>query len=167
MIGCGERCSGAAVQAMKAGPDVRLVAMCDIFRDRLDANRDYLKRELPDQVKVADDHCFIGFDGYKHVIESVDVVLIACASKFHPMYAEAAIKAGKHVFVEKPHGIDPVGVRRMEAACELAKQKKLSVDVRAAEPCHSGYAETIKRIHDGAIGESWRSQAMFLRGPYG
>ena len=115
MIGCGERCSGAAFQAMKAGPDVRLVAMGDIFRDRLDFSRDYLKRELPEQVRVDADHCFVGFEGYKHVIEAADVVLIACASKFHPMYAEAAIRAGKHVFVEKPHGIDPVGVRRMQA----------------------------------------------------
>ena len=68
------------------------------------------------------------------MIESVDVVLIACASKFHPMYAEAAIKAGKHVFVEKPHGIDPVGVRRMQAAAELAKQKNLSLLSGSAKP---------------------------------
>ena len=70
------------------------------------------------------------------MIESVDVVLIACASKFHPMYAEAGIRAGKHVFVEKPHGIDAVGVRRMLAAAELAKEKNLSLlsDCKAAIP---------------------------------
>jgi myo-inositol 2-dehydrogenase/D-chiro-inositol 1-dehydrogenase len=61
MIGCGDRCTGAAFQAMKAGPDVQLVAMCDIFRDRLDFSREYLKRELPEQVKVTGDHCFVGF----------------------------------------------------------------------------------------------------------
>ena len=88
--------------------------MCDIFPDRLEASRDYLKKELPDQVTVDDDHCFVGFDGYKKVIDGADVVLIACASKFHPMYAEAAIKAGKHVFVEKPHAHRP---GRRAAAC--------------------------------------------------
>ena len=166
MIGCGDRCTGAAVQAMKAGPDVKLVAMADIFRDRLDFSRRYLKSELPEQVNVESDQCFVGFDGYKHVIESSDVVLIACASKFHPMYAEAAIRAGKHVFVEKPHGIDPVGVRRMEAVGSLAKERKLSILSGLQSRWHSGWQETIKRIHDGAIGDVVGIQAMFLRGPY-
>jgi myo-inositol 2-dehydrogenase / D-chiro-inositol 1-dehydrogenase len=166
MIGCGDRCTGAAFQAMKAGPDVRLVAMCDIFRDRLEFSRDYLKKELPEQVKPTDDHCFVGFEGYKHVIESADVVLIACASKFHPMYAEAAVRAGKHVFVEKPHGIDPVGVRRMQAVCELAKEKKLSILPGLQSRHHRGWQETVKRIHDGAIGDVVAIQSMFLRGPY-
>jgi predicted dehydrogenase len=140
--------------------------MCDIFRDRLDFSRDYLKKELPEQVKVASDHCFVGFEGYKHVIDSVDVVLIACASKFHPMYAEAAIKAGKHVFVEKPHGIDPVGVRRMQAVCELAKARNLSILSGLHSRFHQGWRETVKRIHEGAIGDVVAIQAMFLRGPY-
>lgn len=60
-----------------------------------------------------DDHCFSGLDGYRHAIESADVVLVACSAKYHPVYLEAAIEAGKHVFVEKPHAIDPVGVRRL------------------------------------------------------
>jgi predicted dehydrogenase len=166
MIGCGDRCTGAGFQALKAGPDVKLVAMCDIFQDRLENSLDYLKRELPEQVDVGPDRRFVGFEGYRHVIECSDVVLIACASKFHPMYAEAALKAGKHVFVEKPHGIDPVGVRRMEAACELAKEKRLSVVSGLQSRWHSGWQETVRRIHDGAIGDVVAIQAMFLRGPY-
>ena len=117
-------------------------------------------------MQVDDDHCFVGFDGYKKVIDSADVVLIACASKFHPMYAEAAIKAGKHVFVEKPHGIDPVGVRRMKAVCELAKEKNLSILSGLQSRFHAGWQETIKRIHDGAIGDIVAIQSMFLRAPY-
>jgi predicted dehydrogenase len=108
----------------------------------------------------------VGFDGYQKVIDSVDVVLIACASKFHPMYAEAGIRSGKHVFVEKPHGIDPVGVRQMQAACDLAQQKKLSLLSGLQSRFHTGYRETVKRIHDGAIGEVVAAQAMFLRAPY-
>ena len=166
MIGCGGRCSGAGAQSMKAGPHVKLVAMCDIFDSRLQASRNNLLKQYPDQVVVDDDHCFVGFDGYQKVVDSADVVLIACASKFHPMYAEAAIKSGKHVFVEKPHAIDPVGVRRMQAVCDLAKQKNLSIVSGLQSRFHTGWQETVKRIHDGAIGDVVAMQSMFLRGPY-
>jgi len=167
MIGCGGRCSGAAAQSLKAGPYVKLAAMYDVFNDRVQASRNNLAKRNPDQVIVDDDHCFSDFDGYKKVIDSVDVVLIACASKFHPMYSEAAIKAGKHVFVEKPHAIDPVGVRRMQAACDLAEQKGLSLVSGLQSRFHAGWQETVKRIHDGIIGDVVALQSMFLRGPYG
>ncbi|MAG57997.1 MAG: oxidoreductase [Planctomycetes bacterium] len=166
MIGCGGRCSGAATQSMKVGPFVKLVAMYDVFDDRLQRSRIELKKRYKEQVQVDDDHCFTGFDGYQKVIDSVDVVLIACASKFHPMYAEAAIRSGKHVFVEKPHGIDPVGVRRMQAACDLAKKKGLSIVSGLQSRFHRGWQETVKRIHDGIIGDVVAMQSMFLRGPY-
>ena len=167
MIGSGGRCAGAATESMMASPDVKLVAMCDLFENRVRGKRDILKQSHPEQVMVDDDHCFVGFDGYQKVIDSSDVVLIACASKFHPMYAEAAIKAGKHVFVEKPHGIDPVGVRRMANACELAKKKGLSIVSGLQSRFDNGWQETVKRIHDGAIGDIVAMQSMFLRGPYG
>jgi predicted dehydrogenase len=166
MIGAGGRCAGAAAQSMKAGPYVKLAAMYEIFDDRLQASRKTLKKQYPDQVIVDDDHCFVDFDGYQKVIDSVDVVLIACASKFHPMYSEAAIKAGKHVFVEKPHAIDPVGVRRAQAVCDLAKEKGLSLLSGLQSRYHRGWQETVKRIHDGAIGDVTAIQSMFLRGPY-
>jgi len=166
MIGCGGRCTDAAHQAMLAGPDVKLVAMCDVFKDIVLSSRDRLKSRYPGQVLVDDDHCFAGLDGYKQVIDACDVVLIACASKFHPMYSEAAIKAGKHVFVEKPHGIDPLGVKRMKAVCELAKARGLSIMSGLQSRWHAGWKETIERIHDGAIGEVVAIQAMFMRAPY-
>ena len=166
MIGCGGRCAGAAAQALAAGPDVELVAMYDIFEDRVQSGLATLRATCPDQIKVDDDHCFTSFDGYQRVIESSDVVLIACASKFHPMYAEAAIRAGKHVFVEKPHGIDPVGVRRMAAVCELAREKGLSIVSGLQSRYDVGWQETVKRIHDGAIGDVVAMQSMFLRTPY-
>ena len=168
MIGSGERCSGAAAQALETGPDVRLVAMCDVFEERVQSSLKNLKNlaKIAPQIEVDDDHQFVGFDGYQKVIDESDVVLIACASKFHPMYTEAAIKAGKHVFVEKPHGIDPVGIRRMRAACELAKQKGLSL-MSGLQSRHSiGWQETIKRIHDGIIGDVISIQSSFMRGPY-
>jgi myo-inositol 2-dehydrogenase/D-chiro-inositol 1-dehydrogenase len=166
MIGCGGRCRGAAMESLKAGPYVKLVAMCDVFEDRAQHAKSMFKQQRPEQTLVDDDHCLASFTGYKRVIESADVVLIACASKFHPMYAEAAIKAGKHVFVEKPHAIDPVGVRRIQAACDLAKQKGLSLVSGLQSRFHAGFQETVKRIHDGAIGDVVAVQAMFLRAPY-
>ncbi|NIP23413.1 MAG: Gfo/Idh/MocA family oxidoreductase [Phycisphaerae bacterium] len=167
MIGCGGRNTGAAVQALSADPGARLVAMCDIFMDRVKGKRQTLKDQKKDQVTVDDDHCFAGFDGYKHVIEASDVVVIANAAKFHPLHSMTAIKAGKHVFVEKPHGIDPAGLKLMQQTADLAKQKGLSLVSGLQSRYHSGYAETVQRIHDGAIGDVVAIEENFLRGPYG
>lgn len=167
MIGCGGRNAGAAAQALTADPGTQLVAMCDIFRERIVAKRAELKAQRGNQVAVEDDHCFTGFDGYKQVIAASDVVLIANAAKFHPWHAMAAIAAGKHVFVEKPHGIDPRGLKLMQQACDLAREKKLCVVSGLQSRFHTGYIETIKRIQEGAIGEILSLEENFLRAPYG
>lgn len=167
MIGCGGRNAGAVVQALSADKGARLVAMCDIFRDRIESKLDAIKAQKASQVDVDDAHCFTGFEGYKHVIEASDVVLIANAAKFHPLHAISAIRAGKHVFVEKPHGIDPHGVKLMQQACDLAKQKKLSIVSGLHSRFHAGYQETVKRIQDGAIGDVVTIEENFLRSPYG
>jgi len=166
VVGCGGRGPGAAADAMSVDPGVRLVAMADLFMDRVKGSRNNLKGQKPDQVAVDDDHCFAGFDGYKKVIQSVDVVLIACAAKFHAMYAKAALEAGKHVFVEKPHAIDPLGVKVLMAACELAKQKNLSLVSGLQSRFQRSYQEAMKRIHDGAIGDIVTIEENFLRPPY-
>jgi predicted dehydrogenase len=167
MIGCGGRNSGAATEALTADPGARLVAMCDIFLDRVRDKRAGIKNARPGQVTVDDDHCFAGFDSYRKVIESSDVVLIANAAKFHPFHTMAAIRAGKHVFVEKPHGIDPVGLKLMQSACDLAREKKLCVASGLHSRHHPGYQETIARIREGAIGEMVSIEENFLRSPYG
>lgn len=167
MIGCGGRNSGAAVEALNADKGARLVAMCDILMERVKGRRADIKQAKGDQVQVDDDHCFAGFDSYKQVIESSDVVLIANAAKFHPFHTMAAIQAGKHVFVEKPHGIDPAGIKLMRAASDLAKEKKLSVMSGLHSRHDVGYAETVQRIHDGAIGDVVAIEENFLRAPYG
>jgi myo-inositol 2-dehydrogenase / D-chiro-inositol 1-dehydrogenase len=167
MIGCGGRNSGAAVQALTADPGARLVAMADIFRDRVEAKREQIKQARGEQVRVDEAHCFTGFDSYKQVIAASDVVLIANAAKFHPFHAMAAIQAGKHVFVEKPHGIDPRGVKLMQQACDLAKEKKLAILSGLHSRFHVGYAETIKRVQEGAIGQIIAIEENFLRAPYG
>ena len=172
MIGCGGRNTGAGAQVLRADPGARLVAMCDIFADRVRGAREAIRGELTkleraQQIQVPDDACFTGFDGYQHVIASCDVVLIANAAKFHPLHAKAAIEAGKHVFVEKPHGIDPAGVKVLQTACETAKQKGLCVVSGLHSRYHAGYQELMRRIHDGAIGEIVSIEENFLRAPYG
>jgi myo-inositol 2-dehydrogenase/D-chiro-inositol 1-dehydrogenase len=166
MIGCGGRNTGAAAQALTADAGARLVAMCDIFMDRVKDKREVLREEKGEQVAVDDEHCFAGFDGYKRVVETCDVILIANAAKFHPLHTMTAIRAGKHVFVEKPHGIDPAGVKLMQQATELAKEKNLCVVSGLHSRYHTGYAETVQRIHDGAIGEVIAIEENFLRAPY-
>jgi len=166
MIGCGGRCSGAAASALAAGKDVKLAAMADVFEERMQAKRKYFAAKNPDQFAGTDETCVSGLDGYKTVIEASDAVLIACASKFHAFYAEEAIKAGKHVFIEKPHAIDPAGCRRLQQVCKLAKEKNLSI-VSGHESRYSrGYQAQVEQLHAGAIGDVVAIQSMFLRAPY-
>ena len=167
MIGCGGRNTGAAAQALTADRGARLVAMGDIFLDRIHSKREALRSQMPQQVQVSDDACFTGFDAFQKVIELSDVVLIANGAKFHPLHALAAIRAGRHVFVEKPHGIDPYGVQMMQAACDLAKTKGLCIFSGLHSRHHAGYEETVQRIQDGAIGEIVSIEENFLRAPYG
>ena len=167
VVGCGGRGAGAAMNAMSVDKGVRLVAMGDLFMDRVKGKLAGLKKQKPDQVAVDDAHCFDGFDNYKKVIECVDAVLIACAAKFHPYYAKAAIEAGKHVFVEKPHGIDPAGIKALREAAALATEKKISLVSGLQSRYDPGYVETVKRIHDGAIGDVVAIEENFLRAPYG
>lgn len=166
MIGCGGRNAGAGLQALKADPGARLVAMGDIFMERIDEALNNIKAQKADQVQVDKAHCFTGFDAYKKVIEASDMVCIANAAKFHPFHVKAAIEAGKHVFCEKPHGIDPYGIKLLAAASELAKQSKLSIVSGLQSRYHEGYQETVKRIQDGAIGDIIAIEENFLRAPY-
>lgn len=155
------------MNAMNADKGVRIVAMGDLLLDRVQEKRTALKLKYAEQMAVADDHCFSGFDAYKKVIESSDVVIVANAAKFHPFHLKAAIEAGKHVFLEKPHAIDPAGIKMLRAACELAKQKGLCVVSGLQSRYHPGYRETMQRVHDGAIGQIVAIQETWLRPPYG
>ncbi len=167
LIGCGGRGSGAAVNALNADQGAKLVAMADVFEDKVLGARDRIMKQKPGQVDVDDDRCFADFDGYQKVIQSdVDVVLIACASRFHPQYLTAAVKAGKHVFVEKPHSVDPPGLKVVEAACAQAKKQGTAVVSGLCWRYHTGVQETVKRIHDGAIGDIVAIQECYLRTPY-
>lgn len=166
VVGCGGRGEAAAMNAMNAGKDVKIVALGDILADRAQEKRTSLKLRYPEQVDVSDDRIFAGFQAFKGVIANCDVVIIANAAKFHPYHLKTAVEAGKHVFVEKPHAIDPAGVKMVAAACELARQKGLTVVSGLQSRYHPGYIETMQRVHDGAIGDIVAIQETWLRPPY-
>jgi predicted dehydrogenase len=154
LIGCGGRGTGAAEQAMNAGKDVKLVAMGDMFREELDNSREHLRKAGGDRFDVSDDRCFVGFDAYKQVIDSgVDVVLLTTPPGFRPLHFRAAVDAGKHCFVEKPVAVDAPGVRAVIDIYEDARKKNLSVVAGLCWRYHNAMRETVKRIHDGAIGK--------------
>lgn len=167
LIGCGGRGTEAAVNAMNAGPDVRLVALADIFEERLNASRNQLAKARPNQLALTNDRCFVGFDAYQNVLASgVDAVLITPASHFIPQIFSAAIDAGKHVFCEKPHGIDIPGLKVSMAAAERAKTKGLSVVSGLCWRYDPGVRETMQRVRDGAIGDIVAIQETYVGTPY-
>jgi predicted dehydrogenase len=154
LIGCGGRGTGAAEQACKAGDEVRLTALADLFPDRLREKKAYLKDVLGDKFQVKDEHCFTGFDAYKHLIDSgVDVVLLATPPHFRPRHLAYAVEKGKHAFVEKPVAVDSPGVRSVLETCEKARQKKLSIVSGLCWRYDDGMRETMARVHEGAIGD--------------
>lgn len=153
LVGCGGRGTGAAADALRADPQTKLVAMGDLFRDRLESSRRQLQMLFGDRVDTPEERAFLGFDAYRHVIECSDVVLLALPTFFHPHYLKAAVEAGRHVFCEKIHAVDAPGVRMVLEAAELAKKKGLSIVSGLAWRYHTGVQETMKRVHDGAIGQ--------------
>ena len=165
MIGCGGRCTGAAGNAMNTEGPTKLVAMCDAFDDRLQGSLKTLKRKYKDQVDVPKERQFVGFDGYKALLDSdIDLVLIATPPGFRPIHFEAAVNAGKHVFAEKPVAVDPAGVRRFLAAAKKSKEKDLLVQIGLQRRHEPAYIETIKRLQDGAIGDIVAARAYWNGG---
>src|SRR6266852_6531466 len=153
LIGCGGRGSGAADQALSTEGPLKLVAMADTFKDRLESSLNTLAGKHKDKVDVLPDRQFIGFEAYKQAIALADVVILATPPGFRPMQFEEAVKQGKNIFTEKPVATDAPGVRRFLAAAEESKKKGLKVTVGLQRHYDEGYRETIKRLHDGAIGD--------------
>jgi predicted dehydrogenase len=155
LIGCGGRGTHDATKCLKSSENVELVAMGDLFNDRLERCRRTLGRDLSDQVKVTEDKCFVGWDAHKQVVacDDVDMVILTEPPHFRPIHLKAAIEAGKHVFMEKPVAVDPVGVRSVIASSELADRKGLTIVAGTQMRRISHLVEAMKAIHDGAIGE--------------
>ena len=152
VIGCGGRGSGAAQDFLNAGPNLQIVALGDLFQDRIDDCRKGLKEKF--NVEVPDNMCFTGFDAYKSVIAAgVDIVIIATPPVFRPMHFEAAVEAGKNAFLEKPICVDPVGARSIMATAKKADAQGLCVVTGTQRHHQRSYVESFKQIQSGLIGE--------------
>ena len=152
LIGCGGRGTGAAINYLDAGPNLQIVALGDVFQDRLDKCRAELKNQK--NVEIPDEKCFLGFDSYEKVIDAgVDVVLLCTPPHFRPQHVEAAVKAGKHIFMEKPCAVDPVGARSVLVSAERAKQNGLCIVSGTIRRVQKDFMETRRRVLNGEIGE--------------
>ncbi len=152
LIGCGGRGTGAAINFLDAGPNLQITALGDVFQDRLDKCRAELKTQK--NVEIADEKCFLGFDSYEKVIDSgVDLVLLCTPPHFRPQHVEAAVKAGKHIFMEKPIAVDPVGARSVMVSSERAKQSGLCMVSGTIRRKQKDFMETQRRVASGEIGE--------------
>ncbi|MFZ6010553.1 MAG: Gfo/Idh/MocA family protein, partial [Bacteroidota bacterium] len=167
LIGCGGRGTGAAAQALLSGQNVKLVAMADAFRDRLEGCYKNLTADdnedgnVKDKVAVTEETKFVGFDAYLKAIPLADVVILATPPGFRPIHFAEAIKQGKHVFMEKPVATDPAGVKKVLEAAAEAKRKKLNVVVGLQRHYQNSYRELYKRVKDGMIGEITSGQAWW------
>ncbi len=152
LIGCGGRGTGAAINFIDAGPNLQIVALGDVFQDKLDTCRATLKKER--NIEIDDTKCFTGFDNYQKVIDSgVDIVLLCTPPHFRPIHVEASVNAGKHVFMEKPVAVDPVGARSVLISSKKAAQMGLCMVSGTIRRVQKDYMETWRRVANGEIGE--------------
>ena len=180
LIGCGGRGTGAAMQALNTKQNVKLVAMADAFRDQLDSCFESLNAEevssytgksasISHRIDVPEERKFVGFDAYKKAIELADVVILTTPPGFRPIHFEEAVKQNKHIFMEKPVATDAPGIRRVLAAAEEAKKKKLNVVVGLQRHYQTVYRKWVGLMHGGAIGDIvsshvyWNNEGVWTR----
>lgn len=152
LIGCGGRGTGAAINFLNAGDGLSVVTLADMFEDRMASCRNKLKEQKG--AEVPDEKCYLGFDAYKKVLEEdIDVVILATPPYFRPEQFKAAIEARKHVFMEKPVAVDPVGARSIMASAKKAETIGLTVVTGTQRRHQRDYIETYKKVYNGAIGD--------------
>ena len=162
LVGCGGRGVGAAENVLVAAPNVEMYAIGDIWKERLDNFNKRMKvfgedakvKELGNRAQVPEDRQFLGFDAFQKVIDSgCNYVMLCTPPGFRPMHLEAAVKAGKHIFTEKPVAVDGPGIRKVYAAYEQSKEKNLNIVAGTQRRHQYTYIETIKKLQEGAIGD--------------
>jgi len=156
LIGCGGRGTGAADNALsvKGGP-IKLVAMADVFEDKLTGSYDRLKKRHGDKVQVPEDRKFLGFDGYKKAMDLIkpgDVAIFATPPAFRWVHFTYAVEKNLNVFMEKPVTVDGPTTLRMIKLAEQADAKDLKVGVGLMSRHSRALEELAKRVHDGEIG---------------
>jgi len=170
LVGCGGRGTGAAAQALSTQGPTKLWAMADVFADRLNSSLANLKAKHDQQISVAPERQFIGLDGYKKAIDSLDrgdVVLLTTPPAFRPIHLEYAVDKGVHVFMEKSFAVDAPGIHRVLKAGEEADKKNLKIAGGLMSRHYKPLEEAIQKVHDGAIGDLVTCWAYRMHGPVG
>jgi predicted dehydrogenase len=160
LVGVGARGTGAAINFISAGPDLEIIALADVFQDKIDACRErFASFKLP----IPAENCFTGFDGYKKLmaLPDVDVVILATPCKFRPEHFLEAVSTNKHVFMEKPLAVDPVGIRSIIATARKAAAIGLCVVTGTQRRHQEDYIETYKQVVGGAIGKVTSAKAYW------
>jgi myo-inositol 2-dehydrogenase / D-chiro-inositol 1-dehydrogenase len=165
VIGCGGRGTGAIDNVLSSAEGVRLVAMGDLFKDRLQSSLENLTKHGA-KIDVPADRQFVGWDAFKKVVAVSDVnyIILATPPAFRPMHLRAAIEAGKNVFTEKPVAVDPAGIKTVFELADVAKSKGLAVVAGTQRRHQAAYIEAMKRVHDGAIGDVVALRAYWNQG---
>ena len=170
LVGCGGRGTGAAANALSTKGPVKLVAMADVFDDRLNSSHANLSKQFDKKVDVPEDRRFIGFDGYKKAIDLLgpsDLVLLTTPPAFRPMHVEYAVDKGVNVFMEKSFAVDGPGIRRILAAGKKAKEKNLKVASGLMSRHYRPLEQAVEQLHKGAIGDIITLWAYREHGPVG
>lgn len=161
LVGCGNRGTGAALNFLAAGNDLELVALADVFEDKV---WDCKNKLVKQRVEVSEDNCFWGFDAYTSLLEvDLDIVILATPPHFRPQHFDACVQAKKHVFMEKPVCVDPVGARQIIATAKKAENLGLTVITGTQRRHQRDYVETYKQIASGAIGELTAAKAWWMQ----
>ncbi len=174
VIGCGGRGRGAAENVLHASPNVKIVAMADVFEDRLKSSLSYLTnktakmrkvKELGNTIDVPQERQFKGLNAYKELLATYcNYVILATPPGFLPMMLEAAVAAGKNIFTEKPVGVDPVGIRKVLKVAEEAKKKNLAIVAGTQRRHQTSYLEAMKKIQGGEIGDVVAARCYWNQG---
>ncbi|MFZ2875152.1 MAG: Gfo/Idh/MocA family oxidoreductase [Phycisphaerales bacterium] len=167
VIGCGGRGTGAAADALNASPDTEVVALADVMAERVASARENLSKQegISSRVNLTDAACFAGWDAYQKLLATdVDIVILATPPHFRPIHFQAAVNAGKHVFMEKPVAVDGPGVRKVIEAAALADQKKLCVVAGTQRRHQTVYIEAMARLRGGEIGRVTGARCYWLQG---
>ena len=170
LVGCGGRGAGAASEAMRTQGPTKLVAMADVFENRLKGSLNHLKNGFKDKADVPPENCFVGFDAYKKAIDCIapgGVVCLATPPGFRSLHLEYAVSKGCHVFMEKSFAVDAPGVRRVLKAGEEATKKGLKIVGGLNQRYSFSNQEAIKQLQGGIIGELVTGYAYRMHGPVG
>ncbi|GAB4127478.1 MAG: Gfo/Idh/MocA family oxidoreductase [Thermogutta sp.] len=171
LVGCGGRGTGAAANALSttSGP-IKLIALADVFSDRLQACLRNLQGQFADKMDVPPERQFVGFDAYRKAIDALnpgDLVLLATPPAFRPLHLEYAVEQGRNVFMEKSFAVDGPGIRRVLAAGKAAEAKNLKIAGGLMSRHYIPLEQIIGKIHDGAIGKVITAWAYRAHGPVG